>query len=197
MGREAAERHRPVMRLPRQLVLGKPLEQAARGAHLMVVVREQRVFDRHQQSLPKTRRGVRTQGARTQGARHRDRISHRDTRHREKGLFSLCLGVCVAILALCALCRHRMPPDICPAAAASDAASLRRSRRRRADRAGPRRPRHLGRPAHLRRRTTAICFSRRGSCRRRIGCFRWICGADRRKGGCRRCWARISSSAMR
>ena len=44
---ELSEAHRLLVRLPRELRLGRPLEQPPRGAHLVVVLREQRVLDRH------------------------------------------------------------------------------------------------------------------------------------------------------
>ena len=58
-----------------------------------------------------------------------------------------------------------------------------------------RRARSVGRAAHLRARTSTICFSRRASCRRRTGCSRWISGAGPCRAGCRRCSGSTSSSA--
>src|SRR5580765_6008570 len=48
---EPAERHRLVVRLPRQLVLRQTLQQPARFSHLMVVIRQQGVLDRHRDSV--------------------------------------------------------------------------------------------------------------------------------------------------
>src|SRR4029077_2213430 len=47
MRRQPAERHRAIVRLPSQLVLRQPLEQPPGGAHLVVVVRQQRVANCH------------------------------------------------------------------------------------------------------------------------------------------------------
>src|SRR5262249_26718153 len=48
---QSSKRHRPRVRLPRQLVVGQPLEQPARDPHLMIVVGEQSVLDGHNGSL--------------------------------------------------------------------------------------------------------------------------------------------------
>src|SRR5476651_671157 len=58
MRRQRTERHRLVVRLPPELVVRQPLEQPPRGAHLVIVIREQRVLDRHGDSVPKTQSDV-------------------------------------------------------------------------------------------------------------------------------------------
>src|SRR3954470_7545678 len=52
MRRERAARHRPAVLFPSQLVLRHPFQQPPRGGHFVVVVRQQPVSDRHQESLP-------------------------------------------------------------------------------------------------------------------------------------------------
>ena len=44
---ELSEGHRLLVRLPRQLRFRRPLEQPPRRPHLVVVLREQRILDRH------------------------------------------------------------------------------------------------------------------------------------------------------
>src|SRR5580765_854440 len=95
VSRELAHRPRPVVRPPRQCVVGHALEEAARGAHLVIVVREERVLDRHLESLPKTRSDVRTQRE-VQPQRHRDT--------EQDSSCSLCVSVSPWLVMLCVLC---------------------------------------------------------------------------------------------
>src|SRR5262249_47378214 len=44
---QARQRHRFLVRLPRQLVVGQPLEQPSGDSHLVIEVRQKAVFDRH------------------------------------------------------------------------------------------------------------------------------------------------------
>src|SRR5258708_7766975 len=49
--RQPAERHRLLVRFPRKLIVGQPIQQLPRRAHLVIEIREQAVFDRHAFSL--------------------------------------------------------------------------------------------------------------------------------------------------
>src|SRR3954470_6060990 len=90
MRREPAERHRLFMRFPRQLIVREPLEQPARGPHLMVVIGEQCVLDCHPDSVKHGRRLLRSSA----GALRRQRL-----------LAALC-GICVS----CAIAACRRSP---------------------------------------------------------------------------------------
>src|SRR3954470_9035205 len=90
MRREPAERHRLFMRFPRQLIVREPLEQPARGPHLMVVIGEQCVLDCHPDSVKHGRRLLRSSA----GALRRQRL-----------LAALC-GICVS----CAVAACRRSP---------------------------------------------------------------------------------------